>query len=119
MSSERPKLEVVPGDSTEEAGRENAPAARPPDEPRQRRWPTWLLLALLGAAVLGLAFENRRANDLGGRVESLEAVVGELEGELEASEAAVSAHQAHLDDVRSFVSELSALVERDPQAIGR
>ena len=59
--------------------------------------------------------EKNRADGLQREVNSLTGVVAELESELVASEAAVSAHRAHLDTVRSFVSELHLLVEEDPE----
>ena len=110
MSDTRPKLEVVPGGAASE------PDARATEDARGSRWPFWVLLVLLAATLVGLVLESRRAEGLQASVRSLEAVVSELEAELYASEAAVSAHRTHLDDVRSFVAELTALVGRDPEA---
>lgn len=113
MSDAPPKLEVVRG------GAEGAPTDAPerapePTEAAPRRWPFVALFVLLALAVVGMLLEKNRADGLQVEVNGLSAVVAELEGELAESEAAVSAHRAHLDDVRTFVSELQALVARDP-----
>jgi hypothetical protein len=112
VSDARPKLEVVPGGagrSSQAGRRETAPAA---DAPRRRSFLLWALLALL---LVSVALENRRAAGLAAQVGSLTNVVEELESELSAAEGAISAHRTHREEVRSFVAELSELVEREPE----
>jgi hypothetical protein len=103
VADARPKLEVVPGGS-------GAPEPAPePQRARGGRWLVWLLGILLVLAAIGLGIESRRASELSGRVERLSA-------ELAVTQAALSAHRSHLDEVRASVAQLQALVERDPLA---
>ena len=103
MTDARPKLEVVPGG---DGSPEPAPAQTAPWGGRRL---IWLLGVLLALAVIGLGIESRRAAELSGRVERLSAELG-------VTQAALRAHQSHLDDVRASVAELQMLVERDPVA---
>ena len=100
MEGARPRLEVLDG-----GGGEARSAA--PVPPARRRWPTWLLGALLLLALLGVVLESRRAV-------RLETRVAGLETELEAAEQALGAHRRHLDEVRRSVFELQELVSREP-----
>ena len=106
MSDARPRLEVVDG------GGGTAPRPQPaaPAPPRRRSRAVlvaWALAGLLAVALVGIAQQGRRAEALAGRVTA-------LEGELETAQAALSAHRAHMDAVRVSVSDLQALVEREP-----
>ena len=113
MAGTPPRLEVVRGGADAEPAEATSPA--PKESTRAPRWPWIALLVLLAVAVVGMLLEKSRADGLQQEVNSLTGVVAELESELSASEAAVSAHRAHLDDVRTFVSELQLLVEQDPE----
>jgi Tfp pilus assembly protein PilX len=99
VTDARPKLEVVPG------GGEPAEPAPAPSWGGARL--IWLLGILLVLAVIGLGIESRRAAELSGQIERLSA-------ELRTTQAALSAHRSHLDEVRASVAELQGLVERDP-----
>lgn len=113
MSGARPKLEVVPDGA---GGAPDSESSAPTEaQPQGVRAVRWALLAVIVGLVVGLVLENRRASGLATQVSSLENVVGELEAELSATEGVLSAHRTHLDEVRSFVSGLSELVERDPE----
>ncbi len=115
MSEVRPKLEVVRGGEDSGSPPPRSETAEPSGTSRRSRLAGWALFGLLVVALVGLVLESRRATGLATRVGSLENVIGELEAELTAAEGAISAHRAHLDDLRSFVSELSELVARDPE----
>ena len=115
MTRARPKLEVVPGGAGAASLPDRSEPAAAGETPRRSRLAGWALLVLLLVALAALVLENRRATGLATQVHSLENVIGELESELSAAEGAIAAHRSHLDDLRSFVAELSELVARDPE----
>ncbi len=99
------KLAAVPP-----AGPAPARGAGAPARPgRRERLALAALAALLVACAIGLATElSRNAR--------LEARLAELSGELVRTRAALGAHEARLDEVRSAVARLDALVQGDPLA---
>jgi len=103
----------VPEPSPRPSGRPPLRAARPPGAPARpgprERAALAVLAVLLVACAIGLALQlSRNAR--------LEAQLGELGGELAAARAALSAHEARLEEVRGAVARLHALVQADPLA---
>ena len=113
MSGAPPKLEVVSGGAARERA---ASAGAASDEAGARKWPVWVLVALLIFTLVGLGVENRRATGLQAEVAGLQGQVTALEGELLTTREELSAHRQHLDEVRGAVEALSALVTQDPGA---
>jgi len=106
-SPHRPKLEVVDGGADEAA-------TGPASGSRERPILPMVIGALLLAALLGLALQTQRVDELETRVQGLRI-------ELLAAQGALDAHRTHLDAVRGSVSDLQAqigaldeLVTRDP-----
>jgi cell division protein FtsB len=114
VSEAKPRLVAV-GDESSGSASPSAQGGDPESrEDQEQRWTRIVLFALLAFTLAALLVQTWRAREL-------HAQIGSLESELAISQAAVAAHEAHLSEVRSEISDLQAgfarlneLVTRSP-----
>jgi cell division protein FtsB len=118
VSEAKPRLVAV-GDESTGGSASSSPHSPSPQsgdpesrEHQEQRWIRIVLFALLAFTLAALLVQTFRAREL-------HTQIGALESELVASQAAVAAHEAHLSEVRSEISDLQAGFERLSELVTR